>query len=211
MKTTLPAIGGACLLALAPCAPAQTQSSEGGRLSELNPSSEAGVPIEKLLAAVARKTGKRFVIDPRVHGAVALVGIEPTELSYADLLTVLSIHGYAAVDEGRLVQIIPDGSMRAAVMPTIGPKETRAPDEYVTSVIPVKNASAPQLVPVLRPLMPQNAHLAATVGSNSLVLTDRFANLRRIEGLVRELDTAEAARPHARAEGAPPAMPDAKP
>ena len=210
MKTSLPAIGGACLLALVPCAPAQAQSSGEARLAESGPSSEAGVPIEKLLTMVARKTGKRFVIDPRVHGAVTLVGIEPTELSYADLLTVLNVHGYAAVDEGRLVQIIPDGLIRAEMMPTIGPKDTRPPDEYVTSVIPVKNASAPQLVPVLRPLMPTSGHLAATAG-NSLIVTDRFANLRRIEGLVQELDTAEATKLHTSGGGALPGKPDTKP
>jgi general secretion pathway protein D len=136
--------------------------------------------------------------------------MEPADVSYADLLTVLNVHGYAAVDEGRLVQIVPDGLIRAQAMPTIGPKETRAPDEYVTEIIPVKYAAAPQLVPLLRPLLPQNAHLAATVTGNSLVLADRFANLRRIEGLVHALDSAEAARPRTAVEAAPENKPDAK-
>lgn len=211
MKTALPAIAGACLLASTPCAFAQLTSTESARSYESAQSPEAGVPIERLLATVARKTGKRFVVDPQVHGAVVLVGMDPADVSYADLLTVLNVHGYAAVDEGRLVQIIPEGLIRAQVMPTIGPKDTRAPDEYVTEIIPVKYAAAPQMVPLLRPLLPQNAHLAAAVQGNSLVLTDRFANLRRIEGLVHALDTAEAARPHALGEGASVDKPDAKP
>lgn len=209
MNNPLPAIAGACLLASAPYALGQTQSSESVRPVESGQPSEAGVPIERLVAAVAKKTGKRFVIDPRVHGAVVLVGMEPADLSYADLLSVLNVHGYAAVEDARVVQIVPDGVIRAQAVPTIGPKETRAPDEYVTEVIPVKNASAPQLVPVLRPLLPQNAHLAASAG-NSLILTDRFANLRRIEGLVRALDGAEAARPRGGGDG-PPGNPEGKP
>lgn len=211
MKTAMPATLTACLLASTPCAFAQTPLSEGARSPESGPAPEAGVPIERLLATVAKKTGKRFVVDPKVHGAVVLVGMEPEDLSYSDLLSVLNVHGYAAVDEGRLVQIVPDASMRAQVMPTIGPKETRAPDEYVTEIIPVRYAVAPQMVPLLRPLMPQNAHLAATVSGNSLVISDRFANLRRIEGLVHALDSAEAAKPRSGAEGAPDGKAESKP
>jgi general secretion pathway protein D len=54
----------------------------------------------------------------------------------------------------------------------------------------VKNISAPQLVPILRPLVPQQGALSALPQSNSLVIVDRFANLRRIEGLIRTLDSA---------------------
>ena len=209
MKNPLPAIAGACLLASTPFAQAQNPSSQSAP-SESAQRSESGVPIERLVAAVARKTGKRFVIDPRVHGPVVLVGLDPSDMSYADFLSVLGVYGYAAVEDGRLVEIIPDAGIRTQATPTIGPKDTRAADEYVTEIISLKNVSAPSLVPVMRPLLPQNAHLAATAG-NSLIVTDRFANLRRIEGLVRSLDSAEAGRPRAGGDGPVQSNPDAKP
>ena len=40
-------------------------------------------------------------------------------------------------------------------------------------------------------MLPQYAHLAAVPPGNSLLITDRFANLRRIEALVKSLDTPE--------------------
>jgi type II secretory pathway component GspD/PulD (secretin) len=87
-------------------------------------------------------------------------------------------------------QIIPDLTVRQEAIPTITSKDTRVPSEYVTQIIPVKNVSASMLVPILRPLLPQQGHLAATAG-NSLLISDHFDNVRRIEALVRALDTAE--------------------
>jgi general secretion pathway protein D len=54
----------------------------------------------------------------------------------------------------------------------------------------VKSVPAAQLVPILRPLLPQQAHLVAIACTNVLVIVDTFANVQRIEKLVRALDTA---------------------
>jgi hypothetical protein len=40
-------------------------------------------------------------------------------------------------------------------------------------------------------LLPQQAHLAAAVCSNALLMVDTFANIRRIESLVAALDTGD--------------------
>ena len=50
---------------------------------------ESGVPIEALVRTVAKKTGKRFVIDPRVHGTVQLIGEEPANVTYGDRKSVV--------------------------------------------------------------------------------------------------------------------------
>lgn len=140
------------------------------------------------MASVAKKTGKKFVLDPRVHAQVVLVGEDPAQITYPQFLTVLQVYGYAAVDSAGLVQVIPEVMVRQEAMPTITSKDTRLPSEYVTQIIPVKNVPAPMLVPILRPLLPQQGHVAATVG-NSLLISDHFDNVRRIEALVRSLDT----------------------
>ena len=149
------------------------------------------MPIERIVAAVAKKTGKKFMLDPRVHTNVVLVGLDPSEVTYPELLTVLEIYGFAAVDEAGVVQIVPDAGIRYQAIPIITSKDTRPASEYVTQLIPLKYISAAQLVPILRPMIPQQGHLAAMVSANSLIIVDRFANVRRIEALVRSLDTPE--------------------
>jgi general secretion pathway protein D len=153
---------------------------------------ESGVPIETLVRNVAKKTGKRFVIDPRVHGSVQLIGEEPANVTYGEFLTVLQVEGFTAVESSSgLVRVIPEYIVRQSALPLVSGAASFPDAQYVAAVIPVQRIPAATLVPILRPLLPQQAHLAAAICSNSLVIVDTFANIRRIESLVAVLDTGD--------------------
>ena len=152
---------------------------------------ENGVPIETLVRNVAKKTGKRFVIDPRVHGTVQLIGEEPANVTYSEFLTMLQVEGFTAVESGGLVRVIPELIVRQSALPLVSGTASFPDAQYVAAVIPVQRIPAATLVPILRPLLPQQAHLAAAICSNSLVMVDTFANIRRIESLVALLDTGD--------------------
>jgi len=186
-----------CGLMLAGGAVAQNSATESSAPSD------AGVPIQHLVTIIAKKTGKRFVLDPRVRGNVLLLGEDPAEISYAEFLSVLAANGYGAVEDGKLVMLVPDISLRQYPTPIITSKDTRLPYEYVTELISVKNASAPQLIPILRPMVAQYGHLAALPGINTILLSDRFANVRRIEALIHAVDVPETAKPRSNRETNP--------
>jgi general secretion pathway protein D len=152
---------------------------------------ENGVPIETLVRNVAKKTGKRFVIDPRVHGTVQLIGEEPANVTYSEFLTMLQVEGFTAVESGGLVRVIPELIVRQSALPLVSGTASFPDAQYVAAVIPVQRIPAATLVPILRPLLPQQAHLAAAICNNSLVMVDTFANIRRIESLVALLDTGD--------------------
>src|SRR6201999_3934317 len=61
-------------------------------------------------------------------------------------------------------------------------------DEIVTQVIDVKNVNAAQLVPILRPLIPQYGHLAAYPAGNILIISDRANNVNRMIRIIRRID-----------------------
>ena len=61
-------------------------------------------------------------------------------------------------------------------------------DEIVTQVLDVKNVSAPQLVPILRPMIPQYGHLVAYPAGNILIITDRASNVNRMMRIIRRID-----------------------
>ncbi len=63
----------------------------------------------------------------------------------------------------------------------------------MTLLVRPKNACAPQLVPVLRPLMPQRAHMAADTQSGTIILNDSAGNVRRIADIIEKLDRAAPA------------------
>ena len=59
----------------------------------------------------------------------------------------------------------------------------------MTQVIQVRNVSAAQLVPILRPLIPQYGHLAAYPSSNMLIISDRAANVNRMVRIIQRIDS----------------------
>jgi len=164
-------------------APRESQSSRGG-----------GIDLGELLDRYARRTGRKFIVDPRVRASVDLAGIDAGQLTQEQLLAILRVHQFVAVTDHDLTVIVPDANARQMTVPTFTDlKFSALDDELVTVLMEPKNACSAQLVPVLRPLMPQAAHLAADVQSNTLIINDRAANARRIGALIERLDRAAPA------------------
>jgi general secretion pathway protein D len=147
-----------------------------------------GVPIEKVIAAVAKKTGKKYLLDARVHGNVEILGQDISAVTYSDLLSILLVSGYTAVEGSNYITVVPENTVRAMPLPLAAAKENFPDAQFVTAVVQVKNTAAPILVPILRPLMPAHGHLAAMPCTNSLVLVDNFANVKRLEKVIAALD-----------------------
>ena len=173
---------------------ARGQGSETAASSARSEATQGGVPIDQIVAIIAKKNGKRFVLDPRVRANVVLIGSTPSDLTYSEFLTVLEVYGFAAVEDGKLVRIVPDANLRQYATPIITAKETLPGSEFVTEIITVKNVSAAQLIPILRPMISQYGHMAAYPATNTLMLSDHFGNVRRLEGIIRTFD-AEKPRP----------------
>ena len=148
--------------------------------------------IRQIVEAVAEITGKTFIIDPRVSGQkvtmISSTAMSP-EAFYEAFLSVLEVHQYAAVTSGDVIKIIPNATARQYAGP-IGTDSSKGPDDIVTQIVQVKNIGAAQLVPILRPLVPQYGHLVAHPGSNMLIISDRAANVRRIMRIVSRIDQA---------------------
>lgn len=147
-----------------------------------------GVPLAKLIASVAKRTGKTFIVDPRVQGEAVLIGGDPAKLDYEELLSVLQVHGFAVVARGDLVRVIPDANVRQQPVPIVTGREGHPDAEFVTKMLTLKNVPAAYLVPILRPLLPQVGHLVAFPCTNMLMIVDTFGNVQRIEKLVQTLD-----------------------
>ncbi|MBI2799537.1 MAG: type II secretion system secretin GspD [Gammaproteobacteria bacterium] len=150
--------------------------------------------IQAFISAVADLTGKNFVIDPRVKGQVTVVSSAPTEPEalYEVFLSVLKVNGFAAVPSGNVIKIVPDLNARQEGSGDVVTGAARRSEQIVTAVIPTVYVNAAELVPVLRPLLPQEAHLAATARADALVVADTGANVNRIMRIVRDLDRDNA-------------------
>lgn len=151
--------------------------------------------IHSLIATVSKQTGLNFVIDPRVKAKVTVVSAEPMDSKqlYQVFLSVLQVHGYSAVPTGDLIKIVPDVTAKQGPVPMAGEDSSDRSDQLVTKVIPIVNVPAAQLVPILRPLVPQQGHLAAYASTNSLIITDRAANIERLAEIIERVDRPDNA------------------
>jgi general secretion pathway protein D len=145
--------------------------------------------IRQIIEAVGEVTQKNFIIDPRVNAKVTMLSSTPMtpDAFYEAFLSILQVHGYVAVTSGDLIKIVPDATARQYAGP-LGTDDAAGGDDIVTQVFQVKNVGAAQLVPILRPLIPQYGHLAAHPGSNMLIISDRASNVKRLISIIRRID-----------------------
>jgi general secretion pathway protein D len=163
-----------------------TGHTNGQRITPSFKDAEIGQVIE----AVAAATGKTIIPDPRVRAQVTMLSQTPMtpDAFYEAFLALLSVHQFVAVESGGIIKIVPDANARQ--MPNIDlPSHVNSgSDELITQVIAVHNVNAAQLVPVLRPLMPQAAHMAAYPNGNILILSDRASNVSRVMRIIERID-----------------------
>jgi general secretion pathway protein D len=192
MKSIIAACAAAGLAATLPGGVSSAADSASESASE---ASDAGIPLERIIATVAHKTGKKYLIDPRVHAHIQIIGQDPSNITYSELLTILELHGFVAVEGGGYVRVMPDANARQVAQPQMSSGQTFPDSQIVNYIIPVKNGPAGLLVPILRPMLPQYAQLAAALCSNSLLMVDRYANVKRIETIVKALDVGTPYKP----------------
>jgi len=145
--------------------------------------------IRAFIDQISQLSGQTFIVDPRVKGQVSVVSNATLSLSevYQLFLSVMATHGFSVLTQGDVARVVPNAEAKAEAGG--GPS---GGDQLETRVIQVQHTSAAELIPLIRPLVPQFGHLAAVSSANALIISDRSANIARIQDLVRQLDRAES-------------------
>src|SRR5690606_2164233 len=102
--------------------------------------------IRGLIDQVSQVTGRNFLVDPRVRAQVTMISQTPmnADAFYQTFLSMLSVNGFMAVEEGAIVKIVPDANARYFT------ELDGEGEEYVTQFVVLENTNAAQLVPLLR-------------------------------------------------------------
>lgn len=148
--------------------------------------------IREFVTQVSTITGRSFVVDPRVKGNVTVISSAAMtkESVYEVFLSVLRVHGYAAVPAGNVTKIV----QQVLAKQSGNPKDfltSRQSEELITSVIPVRNSPSSELVKILRPLIPQYGHVAGIDSPNVLIISDHAENIARLTEIVNRIDVAD--------------------
>ena len=148
--------------------------------------------IREFVTQVSVITGKSFVVDPRIKGNVTVISSTSMDKDtiYELFLSVLRVHGYAAVPSGNITKIV----QQVLAKQSGNPRDFLRPaqsEELVTAVIPVRNSASEDLVKILRPLIPQYGHVAGISSPNVLIISDHAGNIARLTEIVNRIDIAD--------------------
>lgn len=157
--------------------------------------------LQAFVSLISTATGKNFVLDKQVRGQKITIitgrEIDEDEL-YDTFLSVLQLHGLAAVEAGEITKIIPANKSKYQSVPVIeeptGIKEIdrkikkKEADALFTKVIKAVHVPVANMVPILRPMISPTGHLQGYAPSNSIVVTDTAANIDKVSQLVRRMD-----------------------
>ena len=146
--------------------------------------------IQAVVRTVSQITNRNFLLDPRVKGKITIISAKPVgkAAAYEIFISALKAQGFSAVEgPGGIVKIVPEAEAKLSTGVTSG-ASARNSDQWSTHVVVVQHASAPQLVPMLRPLMSPTALLSVYAPGNVLVITDTTASIRNILKVVQKID-----------------------
>ncbi len=149
--------------------------------------------IDQVARAIGAATGKTIIVDPRVKGQLNLVSENavPEDQALKTLQSALRMQGFALVQDHGVLKVVPEADAKLQGVPTyVGNAPAARGDQIVTQVFQLKNESANNLLPVLRPLISPNNSIAAYPANNTLIVTDYADNIRRIAQIIAGVDTA---------------------
>jgi len=149
------------------------------------------VDITVFIKFISELTGKNFVIDRRVKGNVTI--ISPTKISISEAYrvfeSVLEVHGFAAIESGKVIKIVPSPDARTKSIETMLKKEAASPeDKVVTQLVPLKYADPNEIKRLFAPLVSKSSVILAYPPTNMLIVTDVYSNIQRLLQILEAID-----------------------
>lgn len=152
----------------------------------------ASADIDQIARAIGAATGKTIIVDPRVKGQLSLQSERPVSDDQAlkTLQAALRMQGFSLLQDHGVLKVVPEADAKLQGVPTyVGNTPQARGDQVVTQVFQLRNESANNLLPVLRPLISPNNTVAAYPSNNTIVVTDYADNVRRIASIIAGVDT----------------------
>jgi general secretion pathway protein D len=155
-------------------------------------------PIDTVINYISSETGYTVIKLAPLDGRVTVVSQQPVSAEDAVSLlnTVLSVNGFAALQEGKTLKIMSRDKIKKANIPVewgADASKIVPNDNVITQVIPIKTVDAAKLKQDLATLVSPDADFTANAASNVLVITDSQANVRRVVQIVQALDRRDPA------------------
>jgi general secretion pathway protein D len=180
------------LVGLCPVQAAQNQDTSEFVSMDFN-----DVDIGVFIKFISKLTHKNFVVDTKVRGKVTIISPEKISVdeAYKVFESVLDIYGFATVDTGSVVKIIPAADARGDNVDTrMARAAEQTSDKLVTRIIPLTYASSDELKSLLSPMLAKGSLLLSHADSNMLIATATLASIDRLLKLIQTIDVEGVGR-----------------
>ncbi len=149
----------------------------------------SNIDITALVKVMSELMRKNFILDERVTGKITLM--TPTRISpdeaYQVFQSALEIKGFTAIEDGKIIRIIPSASARQSGLKVFKDDDFRG-EGFVTKLFRLSFVDPQEIVRTLTPLVSKDGSLIAYAATSSLIITDSVSNIRKMESLIRLLD-----------------------
>ncbi len=149
----------------------------------------SNIDIAALVKVMSEFTRKNFILDDKVTGKVTLM--TPTKISpdeaYQVFLSALEIKGFTAVEDGKIIRIVPTAQARQSGLKVVEDDGMKG-EGYVTKLIRTSYVNPQDIVRTLQPLLTKDGSLIAYPATNSVIITDAVSSIKKIEKLIESMD-----------------------
>ena len=147
--------------------------------------------IKKVSQDIARFAKKTIILDPRVKGKITIYSNASlnSDQVWDVYLRTIQVNGFSSVSDNGVVRIVPENEATR--------DENDINNEngnFLTSVIPLVNRSAAEILPMIKPITGRQSHLSSIPSINSILIVDRLSNVKRIRALLEDLDKDNSAK-----------------
>ena len=147
--------------------------------------------IKKVSQDIARFAKKTIILDPRVKGKITIYSNASlnSDQVWDVYLRTIQVNGFSSVSDNGVVRIVPENEATR--------DENDIDNEngnFLTSVIPLVNRSAAEILPMIKPITGRQSHLSSIPSINSILIVDRLSNVKRIRDLLEDLDKDNSAK-----------------
>ena len=148
------------------------------------------VDIKKVTQDIAQFSKKTIILDPRVKGKITIYSNANLnrEQVWDVYLRTIQVNGFSAILEDGFLRVVPENEA------TRDNTEDFFGGSFETAVIPLKNRSTEEILPMIKPITGRQSHLSSIPSVNSILLVDRVSNVERIRDLLNNLDKNNTAK-----------------
>jgi len=148
--------------------------------------------LPDLVRMISRITGKRFILPGKARSIKATVASErpvTAAAAYAAFLSILQLNGMTIVPAGRYLKIVESAGAESNPLPVYTDGQaTPRDDRFLTRMHRVENVSAEDVATLLTRFKSREGNITAYAPTNTIIITDTGANIRRMLRILREID-----------------------